>query len=195
VEVYKIQFVVIDGLDASGKTTQAYFLVQFLQQQGKITCLRVHPSDDNLLGKNAKRFLQANGKNAHFAAAVFYMLDVLNSVVKYSWRSYDYLIFVRYLMGTAYLPTPIDKIAYCFFAAIVPKTEKKFFIDVEPEEAYQRINKRSFSMLEMFEKPESLSKVREKCLALATLGKWVIIDGNKTAIEVKLNVRSLLKLD
>jgi dTMP kinase len=195
VEVYNIKLIVIDGLDASGKTTQAHRLTRFLQSKAKTTCLRVHPSDDNVLGANAKRFLQANGKNAHFASAFFYMLDVLHSIVKYSWRDYDYIIFVRYLMGTAYLPSPIDKIAYCFFSALLPKPPKMLFIDIKPEEAYKRIMKRTKNKVEMFEKPEALIRVREKGTALTTLDEWIIIDGSRPPAEIELIIRNLLKND
>lgn len=120
------------------------------------------------------------------------MLDVLHSVYLYSWRDYDYIIFVRYLMGTAYLPSPIDRIAYIFFATIVPKSEKKFFIDVNPEVAYNRIIKRTYSAIEMFEKPEALRKIRSKGLALASLGEWLIIDGGSSPAEVELVIRNFL---
>jgi len=194
VEAYEITFVVIDGLDASGKTTQAYCLTRFLESQGKTFCLRIHPSGDTFFGASAKHFLQAKGTSAHFTSALFYMFDVLYSILKYSWRDYDYIIFVRYLLGTAYLPSPMDKVAYYFFATIVPKPEKIFFIDIKPEIAYERISKRADKALEMFEKPEALQKIRRKGLELASLGKWLIIDGEKPANDVELIIRNSLKL-
>jgi dTMP kinase len=194
VEEYEIPFIVIDGLDASGKTTQAQRLTRFLQSQGKTFCLRIHPSNDNFFGAHAQQFLQSSGKSAHFASALFYMLDVLYSVLQYSWRDYDYIIFVRYLLGTAYLPSPMDKVAYHFFATIVPKPEKLFFIDIKPEVAYERITKRIDKRFEMFEKPESLQKIRERGLELAIIGKWLIIDGGKPAKDVELRIRHLLEL-
>ena len=187
------KLIVIDGLDASGKTTQAYRLASFLKSQGESVCLRIHPSEDNPVGSQAKRFLQARGKNAHFASAFFYMLDVIHSILLYSWRGEDHIIFVRYLLGTAYLPSPMDKIAYHFFATIVPKPEKTFFIDINPEVAYKRIIRRTQDKLEMFEKPEALAKIRNKGLAMASLGKWLIIDGTRTPAEIEYNVRSILR--
>jgi dTMP kinase len=193
-EEYKIPFIVIDGLDASGKTTQAHRLASFLQSQGKTFCLRVHPSTDNFFGSRAQQFLQSDGKSAHFASALFYMLDVLYSVLQFSWRDYDYVIFVRYLLGTAYLPWPMDKVAYHFFATIVPKPEKLFFIDIKPEVAYERITKREDTAFEMFEKPEALQKIRIRGLELAMTGKWLIIDGGKPAKDVELTIRNSLGL-
>ena len=193
-EEYEIPFIVIDGLDASGKTTQAHRLTRFLQSQGKTFCLRIHPSSDNFSGAHAQQFLLSSGKSAHFASALFYMLDVLHSVLQYIWRDYDYIIFVRYLLGTAYLPSPMDRVAYHFFATIVPKPEKLFFIDIKPEVANERIMKRTDETFEMFEKPESLQKIREKGLELAIIGKWLIIDGGKPAKDVESVIRNLLEL-
>jgi len=121
------------------------------------------------------------------------MLDVLYSVLQYSWRDYDYIIFVRYLLGTAYLPSPIDKVAYHFFAIIVPKPEKLFFIDIKPEIAYERSSKRADKALELFEKPEALKKIRRKGLQLASLGKWLIVDGGKPVKDVESIIRNLLE--
>jgi dTMP kinase len=194
VEEYEIPFIVIDGLDASGKTTQAHRLTRFLQSQGKTFCLRVHPSNDNFFGAHAQLFLLSSGKSAHFASALFYMLDVLYSVLQYSWRKYNYIIFVRYLLGTAYLPSPMDRVAYHFFATIVPKPEKLFFIDIKPELAYERITKRTNKRFEMFEKQESLQKIREKGLELAIIGKWFIIDGGKPTKYIESIIRHLLEL-
>ena len=194
-EEYEIPFLVIEGLDASGKTTQAHRLTRFLQSKGKTFCLRVHPSRDNFFGVHAQQFLLSSGKSAHFASALFYMLDVLYSVLQYSWRGYDYIIFVRYLLGTAYLPSPMDKVAYHFFAIIVPKPEKLFFMDIKPDVACERITKRADKALEMFEKPEALQKIRRKGLQLASLGKWLIIDGEKPANDVELIIRNSLKLN
>jgi dTMP kinase len=194
VEEYEIPFIVIEGLDASGKTTQAHRLTRFLQSRGKTFCLRIHPCNDNFFGAHAQQFLQSRGKSAHFASALFYMLDVLYSVLQYSWRDYDYIIFVRYLLGTAYLPSPMDKVAYHFFAITVPKPEKLFFIDIKPEVAYERIMKRTDKAFEMFEKPESLQKIRERGLELAIIGKWLIIDGRKPAKDVESIIRNLLEL-
>jgi dTMP kinase len=194
VEEYEIPFIVLEGLDASGKTTQAHRLTRFLQSRSKTFCLRVHPSNDNFFGLQTQQFLQSSGKSAHFASALFYMLDVFHSVLQYSWREYNYIIFVRYLLGTAYLPTPIDKVAYYFFATILPKPEKLFFIDVNREVAYERIMKRNDEGFEMFEKPESLQKIRTKGLKLAIIGKWLIIDGEKSVKNVELIIRNSLEL-
>jgi len=183
--------VIIDGLDASGKSTQALKLYRFFTNNGQTVFVRFHPSNDNFFGVKAKGFLYEKGKGAHFAAAFFYMLDVIRSILLYSWRRYDYVIFVRYLMGTAYLPSPLHRIGYCFFASIVPTSNLMFFLDVNPEEAYRRIQQER-NKREMFESLVELKRIRRKALSLASIDKWTIIDGNNPVSNVQKEIRKSL---
>jgi len=182
---------VIDGLDASGKDTQASRLCKFLGTCKKTVLVRVHPSGDNLLGVRAKQFLYSEGKSAHFASALFYMLDVMRSILLYSWRKYDYVVFVRYLMGTAYLPSPLHIIAYHFFALLVPTSDFMFFLDVKPDEAYRRI-RQTREKQEMFENLEELERTRSKALKLALVGSWTTIDANKSVEEIEEDIKKSL---
>ena len=186
-------FVVIDGLDASGKSTQGTSLYRNIRRSGKTALLRIHPSDDNVFGSEARLFLYSKGKSAHFASAMFYMLDVIRSILLYSWRRYDYVIFVRYLLGTAYLPTPLDKVGYHFFASVVPTSDYMFFLDIRAEEAESRI-RRTRSTMEMFEGLESLRQIRRKALYLVSTGKWRIINGDKPEREIEKTIADALCL-
>ncbi|MDH5787079.1 MAG: thymidylate kinase [Candidatus Bathyarchaeota archaeon] len=184
-------FVVLDGLDASGKSTQAFNLCNFLTGQRKTVYLRIHPSNDNFFGVKTKHFLYLKGKSAHFASALFYMLDVIRSILLYSWRKYDYVIFVRYLMGTAYLPQPLHRITYHFFAFAVPTSNLMFFLDVKPEEAYRRI-RQVREKHEMFESLEELERIRAKALYLALIGKWIVVNANRSVDEIESEIRTSL---
>ena len=154
-----------------------------LRNKKKTVCVRVHPESDNLFGRKARVFLLSEGKNAHFASALFYMVDVVRSILLYSWRRVDFIIFVRYLMGTAYLPAPFHVVAYNFFALLVPKSKNMFFLDVNPEVATSRIVKNRVS-IEMFENLNALRKVRAKALELTRFDEWIIIDSNRSSIDV-----------
>jgi dTMP kinase len=158
-------------------------MLQSLEKMKKTTCLRVHPEVDNWFGLRARAYLYSKGKSAHFASALFYMLDVIRSILLYSWRQVDFIIFVRYLMGTAYLPSPLDTVAYNFFSSVVPKSNNMFFLDVSPKEAAARIVKNR-KQTEMFETLEALKKVRAKALSLTRFDKWIIVDSNKPVAEV-----------
>jgi dTMP kinase len=168
-------------------------MLKTLKKKNKTVCIRVHPESDNLFGRKARVYLLSKGKNAHFASALFYMIDVIRSILLYSWRRFDFLIFVRYLMGTAYLPAPFHVVAYNFFALLVPKSKNMFFLDVNPEVATTRIIKNR-SSIEMFENLNALKKVRAKALELTRFDEWTIIDSNKSSIDVALSLNKNLSI-
>jgi dTMP kinase len=114
-------------------------------------------------------------------ASMFYALDVLHSLKRFYHRKTecDVLILVRYLMGTAYLPSHLAKIGYGFFVKFVPTSPYMFFLDALPEELAARIIKRT--EVEMFETFEEFVKVRKKALTLAE--GWHIIDASGSVEE------------
>ncbi len=168
-------------------------MLQSLNAMGKTAFLRVHPASDNWFGREASTFLYSEGKSAHFASALFYMVDVVRSILLFSWRRVDFVIFVRYLMGTAYLPSPLDVFAYNFFSSIVPKSNTMFFLDVTPAEAAARIAK-DRKKTEMFESLDALKRVRVRALSLTRFDSWTIVDSNRPVVDVALKLKlNLLK--
>ena len=177
------KLVVIDGLDASGKSTQAEMLAEHLKRIGKTYVLRSHPNEDNFFGVKGRDYLFIEGKMAHVMSSIFYLADVIRSITLYAWRRVDYIIFVRYLLGTAYLPSPAHKLAYNFFAKIVPTKGNLIYLNVSPAEAFRRVINNRMKM-ERFETIDELSKTAEKAMDLVSDGKWVIVDGDKSISEV-----------
>lgn len=186
-------FIVIDGLDGSGKTSQAMMLCQYLESMGYTYELRSHPSDDNYLGKKGRNYLLQTGSWARIMASAFYMLDVLRSIFLYRWSKVDYVVFVRYLMGTAYLPSPLHRVAYFIFKLTMPDGDHMFFIDVTPEEAHRRIEE-TRDEIEMFESLERLVKVRGRVLELANRKEWTLIDGDLSMEAIQSEIRRYLEV-
>ena len=185
---------VIEGLDGSGKTTQALRLRGWLSGGDHTVHARFHPSGDNWAGRRARRFLLAEGRSAHFAAAMFYILDVLRSVLLTPWRTYDYVVYVRYLMGTAYLPQPLGAIAYGFFSILLPRPKITFFLEVDPAEAHRRIDE-GRDAREMFESIDQLEKIRKRALSLAQAKGWAIVEANGAEDEVSSLILGMLPSD
>ncbi len=186
-------FIVFDGLDGSGKSTQAKLLCMHLESLGKSYILRAHPSDDNFFGRKSRGCLLMEGNRARVSASLFYLLDVVRSVTLYVWRPVDYVVFVRYLMGTAYLPESLYKLGYLFFLRVVPRSHYMFFINTTPIEAYRRI-KQNRSQKEMFESLERLKRVNKKITHLASRDEWIILDGDMSSDDIHSVVKAYLGL-
>lgn len=184
-------FIVIDGIDASGKTTQTKLLVKCLERRGFKVLHRIHPSTDNFFGLKTRYYLQKGGRAAHLGAAFYYMLDVLRSTLMYSWRRGAIKIFTRYLMGTAYLPKPVYETAYLFFAYTLPTSNLMFILDVTPEEARRRLKNRG-GKPEMFESLEELGEMRARIVGLARKYGWTIIAADKPIFEIHEEIKGFL---
>jgi dTMP kinase len=171
---------VIEGLDGSGKDTQALLLREYLSGKGHAVVLRVHPSMDNSFGRVSKWSLMRRGRFWRMVATLFYGLDVVRSVVLYCRGDRD-VILVRYTLACAYLPGPVIKPVYAVVSFLLPKSPDMFFLDVSPEEALRRIRLRGGDT-EMFETLPHLRKNRERALTIT--GGWKVVDGNKSPEEV-----------
>jgi dTMP kinase len=170
-----MRFVVVDGLDGVGKDTHAHLIKKRYENIGEKVILRSHPESDNFFGKKAKKALYGVGKINKLKASIYYMLDVLRSIRKYyRKKECDTLIMVRYLVGTAYLPSKLANLGYRFFYNFVPTSEYMFFLDASPEELLKRVEKRDTK--EMFETLGELVKVRGKSLMLVK--NWNIISAS-----------------
>lgn len=186
-----MRFIVIDGLDAAGKDTHAKIIKKRYERRGEDVLLRSHPSSDNLFGEKAEKALLGKGKISRAKAALYFLLDVLNSFLT-DHRSYDTVIFVRYLCGVAYLPAPLSKIFYKLFSSILPFSDYMFFLDVKPEDALERIENRNNRQL--FENGKALKETRKK--ALSIVQDWHVINTSRPINESHAEIDRILdKID
>lgn len=186
-------FVVLDGLDGSGKSTQAMLLCRFFKESNKSYIVRTHPSDDNFFGRKGRAYLMMDGKKARISASLFYLLDVIRSIILFYWRRVDYVVFVRYLLGTAYLPDSIYKLGYLFLLKLVPKSSTMFFINTPPLVAHRRIEG-TRRKKEMFESFEKLQQVYCKIASITSRPEWITIDGRDSSEEIHLQIKTSLAL-
>ena len=188
-----MRLIIVDGLDGVGKDTHAKLIKKRYENKGECVVIRSHPESDNIYGRSSKRALLGAGKINRLKASVYYALDVLRSLRQYYRKEQcDTLIMVRYLMGTAYLPTFLAGIAYTVFEKFVPLSPYMFFLDASPEVLLERIRQRTEK--EMFETHDALVQVRKKALALAK--NWHIIDTAAPIEETYQEIEKILdKLD
>jgi len=188
-----MRLIIVDGLDGVGKDTHANLIKKRYEEKGEKVVIRSHPESDNFFGRKAKRALLGQGKVNKLKASVFYMMDVLRSIRKfYRRKDIDTFVMVRYLVGTAYLPERLARIAYRFFENFVPTSKYMFFLDASPDKLLQRVEDRE--QKEMFENIYQLEKVRKKALRLVR--NWNIIDTSGSVEDTFSRITTVLnKLD
>ncbi|HSV42240.1 MAG TPA: hypothetical protein VLH13_02385 [Methanomassiliicoccales archaeon] len=186
-----MRFLVLDGIDGSGKNTSAHWACAWYREKGMRCEIWQHPSD-RWTGKLARKALLSRGRSMRTLASIFYIVDVLTSTAKLRRHKGDdeVIIFVRYLMGTAYLPERFMKSAYDFFCKILPVPQVMLLVDIDPQVALSRIESRQDAK-EMFEDLESLQKARRKTLALAGKG-WAVLDNSGSADASRQDLQDIL---
>ncbi len=185
-----MELIVVDGIDGSGKSTVAELIAEHYRSRGQKVLVRQHPSD-SLCGQLSRRSLTSEGKLMRTVATVFFILDVLNSLRRLrGWKDHDKVIFVRYVMATAYLPASLYRQGYEFFCKVLPIPERLLLVDVTPECALRRIEEREHER-EMFENLRSLQKVRGKVLDLSTHG-WRVLNNCGSVEETRAQLDAVL---
>ena len=156
------KFIVIDGLDGSGKDTQVNLLAKAYSEMGRSVTVRSHPCNDNKFGRKSKQALLKTGKWNHIKATIYFGLDAVRSVHMYCYnRDTDVVIFSRYILAVMYLPNVVNTIVYKIVAFILPTSDCMFFLDITPEESLRRIGSRH-EQTEMFENIDSLRENRQR---------------------------------
>ena len=156
------KFIVIDGLDGSGKDTQVNMIAEAYKKKGRDVTIRSHPCNDNKYGRKSKAALLKTGKLNHIKATIYFGLDAIRSVRKYCFnKNVDVLIFSRYILAVMYLPDGINTLVYKIVATVLPTSDCMFFLDITPEESLRRIGSRH-EETEMFENIDSLRQNRER---------------------------------
>ena len=156
------KFIVIDGLDGSGKDTQVNLIAEAYRKKGRDVTIRSHPCNDNKYGIRSKQALLKTGKLNHIKATIYFGLDAIRSVRKYCFNDdVDVLIFSRYTLAVMYLPKGINTIVYKIVTFVLPTSDCMFFLDITPEESLRRIGSRQEDT-EMFENIDALRKNRER---------------------------------
>ena len=180
------KFIVIDGLDGSGKDTQVSLLAQEYEKQGRAVTVRSHPCSDNKYGRKSKQALLKEGKWNHIKATLYFGMDAIRSVQMYCHSSdTDVVIFSRYILAVMYLPNGINTLIYKIVAFILPTSDCMFFLDVTPEESLRRIGSRDEEK-EMFENIDSLRENREKSRKFTY--NWNVVSGDDSPEEISKKI-------
>ena len=185
------RWIIVDGLDGSGKSTIAHWVGEHYESRGEKVLIQMHPSG-RFTGRIARRALQSKGAAMFVVSTTFFILDVLGSLIRLRrWRrSYETVVFVRYIMAAAYLPKRYAQKGYEIIAKVLPIPSRLLLIDIDPETAMKRMSTREDEE-EMFENIPSLTREREKILLLSH--GWKVLDNNQDEAASRIQLMRILE--
>jgi dTMP kinase len=186
-------FICIEGLDASGKTTQARLLVEELNRRGFEAVYTTEPSRGEIGRFIKKRVLQREGRVPSVVEALLFAIDRIDHVereIKPALKEGKIVVSDRYLysslayQGAAGLD--LNWIREINRLALIP--DLAMYIDVPPETVFERIRRKRTVMEDL----KTQKKVREIYVSLVNAWALMLIDGNRPVEDVSKDILSLV---
>lgn len=181
-------FIVIEGIDGSGKGTQARLLHGWLKER-KYDVLFTSEPTDSMVGSVIRKNLRGGGLDATTEALLFAAdREIHNSEIRSGIEDGKIVLSDRYVYSSlAYQGARglnEDWIKNINRSTIVP--DLLIILDISPEIAIKRVNNRK-RREEYFENVEFLKRVREIYLKQ----EGVIIDASKSIEEVHREIKKV----
>lgn len=185
----KATIIAFEGIDQSGKETQARKLAQRLEQEGKKVYVSGFPAYETPIGNEIRKFLQGERSfNPHtrqmlYVANRYEMLESLKQAMEEN----DYIILDRYkASGYAYgMITGLD-LNWCIeLEKYLPDPDYCLLFDTSSAQSYERKQ----TGRDVYERQlDFLESVRTVYLQLAKQFGWKIIQSNKSEEELAKEV-------
>ena len=197
----KAKFIVFEGIDGSGKSTQVSLLAKKMNDDG-IQCHVTHEPTDSLFGASVHQIMTGRMKADERVTALMFAADRLDHLTNDTDglcnvidRGITVLCDRYYFSSYAYNSVNVDLdwvMELNRMSASTLRPDLVIFIDVDPDTAVNRLSQgRTHS--EIFETRERLTAVREGYLSAFRKFKdeenIVIIDGNNSPEEVFQEVK------
>lgn len=182
--------IVFEGIDGSGKTTQAKMLAQKLALKG----LKVHYSKeptDGPIGSFIRQKVLLDGSiNDPRAVALLYAADRSMHLKNTDFSDGVINIFDRFFYSSiAYqgaLGVPLEYILT--INSFAPKPDLVFLLDVDPAVGLKRLNR-----FDKYENLETLIKVRHIYLDLAEKYGMIVVDASKSLEEISEKIYRIVE--
>ena len=199
--IYPGKFIVIEGLDGSGKSIQVEKLAEYLEKNGKETIIKSEPTTESEAGIKIRKILKKELSAEPMERQELFVQDrqehLINKIIP-ALKGGKWVVVSRYAFST---------IAYGYSDGLdvneLIEMNKNFLlpdliivIDVPPAECIKRIKKRGQAK-ELFEREKKLIKVNEIYQKLPQMFNNVVLvngDQNIDAVFEALKKEIIKKL-
>lgn len=192
----KGRFIVFEGIDGSGKTTQARMLAKYLESQGREVYLTAEPTTLPT-GRALREALSGKVSKSECQMAVMFVddriahnIDPNDGIRALTERGVDVISDRYYYSSLAYQGQATDYEWVKKMNMDCPEISKPdlcIYVDLLPEQSLERISKGRESV-EIYENLQTLTKVREQFLSviddLKDSDNICVIDGYRAPEQV-----------
>jgi dTMP kinase len=187
-------FIVLEGIDGCGKSTQARMLARWLRSMGHGVVLTDEPTDGPI-GAFIRKILRGKVRVPISAEVGLFAADRmwhLGNVILPALGQGKIVISERYVCSSIAYQSSRGATVREILAAnrYTPEPDLAVLLDITPEVSARRMRK----SLDEFERDGGLQRtVRERYLALAREGKLVLVDGSQDPRRVQEEIRRLVE--
>lgn len=195
------KFIVFEGTDGTGKSTNARRAAEYLEGQG-VPCLLTCEPTDGEIGKLLRRFLKGEIEANEKAVAALFLADRLDHITKKgglldALNAGTTVICDRYYLSSVAYNCPGESAEYVAelnrAALDLLSPDLTVYLDMPLEKLAERISKRDTT--EIYETLEYQRKVKqryEQGLALSR-GKVLRVNSNRDRLIVQAEIRAKIK--
>lgn len=190
------KFIVFEGIDGSGLSTQSKILKDFLVSLGKDVVLTKEPQTNSRIGELIKRILRKELSVSPLTLQFLFCADRahhLTTEVEPEMEKGKTVISDRYFFSTiAFGSLGIDKEFLKILSSKFRIPDLTFILDVPPEVCLERI-KKSRDSTELFEDLKKSKKIRQNFLELKDeFPNIFVIDGNRKIEDVAKEIQKIV---
>ena len=197
------KFIVFEGIDGAGKTTQTKLLAKRLNSLGKSVYLTAEPTDLES-GRELRRILGGEKKKSDCEIATLFAIDRIahntdkeKGIESMLEAGYDVICDRYYYSSLAYQGHVTN---YEWVKSMnldcpdIRHPDLCIFLDLTPEQSLERISK-GREKLEIFENLETLTKVRESFFKVLTDldDNIAVLDAYRTPEEIAEDIFTIYK--
>jgi len=168
--IYPGTFIVFEGLDGSGQSTQAELLRHYFEDNKDLVILTKEPTEDSKSGRMIRKVLRKEKKIEPDELQKLFVQDRkehLNNLIIPNLKNGKFVISDRYFLSTCAfggISLDMEWLIELNNEFILPNIT--FLLNVDPRICIERIDKRG-KRFEFFEEEKKLTKVRENYFKLA----------------------------